>query len=189
MHVSADGQSVNPERISTFVSAQRDVLEQLDLAVRRMGAQSVVTSQVVSARFGLHTTDLEVLDLISHRGRVSAGELAQATGLTTGSVTALIDRLARAGYVERQTDPNDRRRVIVAIRRDAVAPIEAVYAPMQSQMMELWSTYDVAELKTIVDFITRSTDLAVVCVQSIQQTDPPASSKRRPSRARARPAD
>ena len=63
-----------------------------------MGAQSVITSRTVADRFGMHMTDLEVLDLIFLRGRVSAAELAEVTGLTSGSATALIELLYVSAY-------------------------------------------------------------------------------------------
>ena len=93
--------------------------------------------KLVAGRFGLNTSDLECLDLIYLRGHASAGELARATGLTSGAVTALIDRLERAGYVERTDDPTDRRRREVRILADAIEPIQAVYQPMQARMVEL----------------------------------------------------
>ena len=144
------------------------LVEKLGLEVRRMGAQTVITSQVVADRFGLHTTDVECLDLIYLRGQASAGELAQATGLTSGAVTALIDRLAKAGYVTRVADPNDRRRVQVRIRRKAIEPIKAVYEPMQARMFKLWSCYKAEELELIIDFLSRSTDLAVACANELR---------------------
>ena len=150
----------------------RDLIARVDMSIRKMGVQCVITSQTVAGRFGLHTTDLEVLDLIFPSGQASAGELASATGLTSGSVTALIDRLVKAGYVERHADPADRRRVIVRIRRDAVAPIEAAYASMQARMVELWSTYSAHDLWMIADFLTRSTELAIACTKEISKTRP-----------------
>jgi|SRR3990167_833663 DNA-binding MarR family transcriptional regulator len=136
--------------------------------VRRMGAQSVIVSQTVAARFGLNTTDLEGLDLIQLQGQVSAGQLAAATGLTSGAVTALIDRLERAGYVERIDDPADRRRVLVRIREGAIVEIAKVYAPMQKRMFALWSRYSAAELAVIEDFLARSLDLGVDCVADLR---------------------
>jgi DNA-binding MarR family transcriptional regulator len=127
----------------------------------------VITSQTVAGRFGLHTTDLECLDLIVMRGEASAGELAQATGLTSGATTALIDRLEKAGYVVRVADPNDRRRHIVRIRAEAIEPIKAVYEPMQAEMFKLWSSFSASELNVIANFLSRSTDLAIACVERI----------------------
>lgn len=169
----------NPEEIGELVT-------RVGMSVRRMGAQSVMTSQAVAERFGLHTTDLECLDLIYMRKQASAGELAEATGLTSGATTALIDRLERAGYVRRVADPSDRRRVQVHIRQDAIAPIEAVYRPIQARMFELWSRYRPAELEVIADFLSRSTDLAAECVQEIRRDASPPPVKRRAPRANRR---
>jgi DNA-binding MarR family transcriptional regulator len=149
-----------------------------------MGAQSVITSQVVARRFGLHTTDLECLDLIYMQGQASAGELAKATGLTSGAVTALIDRLARAGYVTRVADPNDRRRVLVRICEGAIKPIEAVYRPMQTRMFELWSSYTPDQLETVADFISRSTGLAVACAEELRERRDAAVVKKRRSQSK-----
>ena len=135
--------------------------------VRRMGAQSVIVSQTVAARFGLNTTDLECLDLIQLEGKVSAGQLATATGLTSGATTALIDRLERAGYVERFDDPADRRRVLVRIRKGSIDEIAKVYGPMQKRMFALWSGYKEAELAVIEDFLSRSLALSVECVADL----------------------
>jgi len=145
----------------------KELVERVGLAVRRMGAQSVITSQTVAGRFGLHTTDLECLDLLFMRGQATAGELAQATGLTSGATTALIDRLEKAGYVTRVADPADRRRHQIRICADAIKPIEAVYRPMQSEMFKLWSSFTERELQVIANFLSRSTDLAIACVAKI----------------------
>jgi DNA-binding MarR family transcriptional regulator len=166
------------------ISEVQRLVEQVGRHVRRMGAQSVITSEAVAKRFGLHTTDLECLDLIFLRKDPTAGELAKATGLTSGAVTALIDRLEAMGYVERVADPGDRRRVHVCIKPQAIKPIEAVYAPMQQRMFALWSTFSERDLQVIADFIARSTDLAVECAEEISRHAPAAPSKRRAARAR-----
>jgi len=160
------------------------LIERVGHQVRRMGAQNVITSQIVANRFGLNTTDLECLDLIYLRGQASAGELAKATGLTSGAVTALIDRLAKAGYVERVPDSNDRRKVLVRLRPENIEPIKAVYEPMQARMFELWSGYNARELEVIADFLSRSIDLAVTCAAEMRVDQAPPKSnqsvKRRP---------
>jgi DNA-binding MarR family transcriptional regulator len=146
----------------------RELVERVGTEIRRMGAQSVMKSQAIAERFGLHTTDLECLDLIYLRGRASAGELAKATGLTSGAMTTLIDRLEAAGYVVREADPTDRRRRYVRIRAEAIEPIKAVYAPMQSAMFNLWASFSPRDLRVIADFIRRSTDLSVTCVEKMR---------------------
>lgn len=164
----------DPNKILDENGERTDLVGAIGREVRRMGGQSVITSQVVATRFGLHTTDLECLDILYLRKTASAGELSAATGLTSGAMTALIDRLERAGYVERTADPGDRRKVLVRIRPEAVAPIKAVYEPMQKRMFELWSHYRVAEQAVIVDFLRRSTDLAVTCVREMRGEEPVA---------------
>ena len=164
-------------------SSQHDLVARAGHAIRRMNAQSVMTDAAVAARFRLHTTDLECLDLIYLRRDQTAGELAKATGLTSGAVTALIDRLQAAGYVERVADSADRRRVHVRIRPEAIKPIEAVYAPMQQAMVALWSKFSERDLQVIVDFISRSTDLAAACANEISRAAPALPRKRRSARA------
>jgi len=149
----------------------RELVERVGLEIRRMGAQSVLKSQAIAERFGLHTTDLECLDLIYMRGRATAGELAQATGLTSGAITALIDRLERAGYVVREPDPADRRRTYVRIRAESIEPIKAVYQPMQREMFKLWSSFSDRDLRVIADFLSRSTNLSAACVEKMRKQD------------------
>ncbi len=149
---------------------KRELLESLDELVRRMGAQSVLFGHAVAHRFELHTTDLEVLDLLAMTGRASAGEIGRATGLSSGAVTALIDRLERSGYVARQADPSDRRRTIVVVRRQAIEPIARAYRPMQKRMLALWSEYDEEDVRLIADFLERSTALAAICLEELQDS-------------------
>lgn len=132
----------------------------------------MITGRTVADRFGLHTTDLECLDLIYLHGPIAAGELSKATGLTTGATTALIDRLEEAGYVERIAHKTDRRVRLVRINADAIKPIMAVYMPMQKRMFALWSEFDAADLEVIVDFVARSTQLQAACAAEINQAMP-----------------
>jgi DNA-binding MarR family transcriptional regulator len=167
----------------------RQLVVEVGNAIRKMGAQSVIMSRTVADHFGLHMTDLEVLDLIFLRKQVSAGDLADATGLSSGAVTALIDRLAVAGYIERTADPKDRRRVIVKVRPEAIEPIKAVYMSTQKRMFDLWSTFTERDLEVIADFITRSTGLGAECCRDIRLNAPATKvAKRRAPRMSARTA-
>jgi DNA-binding MarR family transcriptional regulator len=147
----------------------KDRVTRVDNAVREMAAQTVVTSQMVAGHFGLHTTDLRVLDIIYMRGQVTAGDLAKATGLTSGSVTALIDRLSNAGYVERRDDDTDRRKVRVHSRNDAIEPVKDFFMPSQIRMFDLWSKFKAAELDVIAEFLERTTLLAAECAEDLQR--------------------
>jgi DNA-binding MarR family transcriptional regulator len=143
------------------------LLRQLGEAIRRMGAQSVLSGAAMANRFGLHPTDLEVLDIIFLRETVTAGELAAATGLTSGSVTALVDRLVKRGYVTRRKDESDRRKVLISVVRAATAPIEAAYEPQRIAMHALWSSFNGRTLQVVTDFLTRNTELLARCTQDL----------------------
>ena len=81
----------------------------LDQALRATSAQSVLFSQAVADRVGISATDLETLDILVRSGPLTAGRLAELTGLTTGAITGLVDRLERRGYAHREPHPTDRR--------------------------------------------------------------------------------
>jgi len=157
-----------------------DRVSRVDVLIREMAAQTMVTSQIVAGHFGLHTTDLRVLDIIFMRGQVLAGELAGATGLSSGSVTALVDRLVNAGYVERQDDATDRRKVWVRSRNDAIEPIKEMFMPSQRRMYALWQRFTATDLDTIAAFLERTTRLAAECAEEIRRQAKPTG-KRRPS--------
>lgn len=162
-----------------------ELVHKVGLAVRRMSAQGVLSSAAMAKHFDLHPTDLEVLDLIFLRESVSAGDLVKATGLTSGSVTALLDRLEVKAFIVRERDDADRRRAVVRLNRTATAPIEAAYEPRQKAMFELWSQFDVQMLETIADFLERSTDLLVTYTEEIASLSRPGEESAQPQPAPA----
>ena len=98
-------------------------------------------SETVAGRLGLSPTDLKCLDMVMLGERVTAGDLARATGLTTGAVTGIIDRLEKAGFARRERDPEDRRRVYV--RGDPTAAHAAMpYYQSLSQSMGKMLCYE-----------------------------------------------
>lgn len=83
---------------------------------------------------------------------MTAGRLAELTGLTTGAITGVIDRLEKAGFVRRERDEADRRKVFIMIVPENVAKIGRLYVPMQEAMHKVWSTYSDAELQLLLRF-------------------------------------
>lgn len=135
------------------------ILEAISRQLRWMSAYSVLFSHLQARRVGINSTDLEALDILTLAGPMAAGKLAALTGLTTGAVTSLIDRMEDAGLARREPDPGDRRRVIVRalppppeVARLVMPAFEAI----GQQMDELLSQYDDAELMLIHDFLERS---------------------------------
>jgi DNA-binding MarR family transcriptional regulator len=142
----------------------------LMLALRRSSAAGVLHGQTVARRVGVNSSDLECLDLILMSGPSTAGEIARHTGLTSGAVTGLIDRLARLGLVERTADPADRRKVLVRVREDRIGPIAALYAPLEKAMQSLLAGYSKEELKVLIDFAEQSGDLLQARVSELNDS-------------------
>jgi DNA-binding MarR family transcriptional regulator len=143
----------------------------LMLALRRSSAAGVLHGQAIARRVGINSTDLECLDLILMSGPSTAGEIARHTGLTSGAVTGLIDRLERLGLVERTADPADRRKVRVRVREDKIAPIAALYAPLEKAMQALLASYSREELKLLIDFAERSGEFLLARVAELNSGD------------------
>ncbi|HTG19997.1 MAG TPA: MarR family transcriptional regulator [Reyranella sp.] len=142
----------------------------LMLALRRSSAAGVLHGQTVARRVGVNSSDLECLDLIQMSGPSTAGEIARHTGLTSGAVTGLIDRLERLGLVERTADPADRRKVLVRVREDRIGPIAQLYAPLEKAMQSLLAGYSKEELKLLIDFAEQSGDLLQARVSELNDS-------------------
>jgi len=138
------------------------VLKELGIEIRRMSAQGVLLSAAVAERVGLSSSDLECLDFIVMAGDepITAGQLAAATGLTSGAITGLVDRLERAGFVRREPDLVDRRKVRVAPVATAIGRLGDYYTPLAQRTEALWARYSEEELRTILDFTRRSVAVA-----------------------------
>jgi DNA-binding MarR family transcriptional regulator len=155
----------------------KDLVGRIFAAVRGVGDQGDLTREVIAEVLGLNKTDLAGVDfLYSQDGTCTAGELSRATGLTSGSTTALIDRLEKSGYALREGDPTDRRRQIVRLSDKAHARCEAVYEPIRKEMFKLWLNYSASDLELIVRFLTEGTKLHRTALERLRGTrfDSPA---------------
>jgi DNA-binding MarR family transcriptional regulator len=129
----------------------------LDRALRDASAQTVLFSHAVADHVGISPTDLETLDILARNGPMTAGRLAELTGLTTGAITGLVDRLERRGYARREPHPTDRRSVIVQpLTKTAERDLAPSYAGMSQAMRDLMSGYSDEELSVITGFMTRA---------------------------------
>jgi DNA-binding MarR family transcriptional regulator len=144
------------------------LLSQLDGALRKVSAQSVLLSDTVARLVGLNSTDLECLDLLYLSGPATAGRLATHTGLTTGATTAVIDRLERSGYVRRTRDDADRRRVLVEALPAGIKRIEPLYRSLAQAMDALHARYDDRQLTLVMEYLTQAADLGAAHVASLQ---------------------
>jgi DNA-binding MarR family transcriptional regulator len=130
--------------------------EQFTLLMRGLGTRTVVYQQNVAASLGLYNNDFLSVDILREKGPITAGELSKLTGLATGSVTALIDRLEKNGYVRRQNDPNDRRKVIIVPLYENKEDVIDTYLPLHTAMVKLAASYTDEELALISQFLGKA---------------------------------
>ncbi len=153
--------------MSSKNNRRRELVAALNAAMRDVSGQSVLYSQAVAERLGMNSTDLECLDHIS-RGPVTAGMLAEVTGLTTGAITGVIDRLERAGLARRERDPDDRRRILVRVLPAVEERVVPLFEPMERAAMAMLSSYSDDELALLLDFLTRARDAALAAMAELQ---------------------
>lgn len=140
---------------------REEIIQAIGEKFREMSTETIMFHQAVADVLGLHITDHKCLDYIYRFGPMPAGRLAELTGLTTGAVTGIIDRLEEAGYVRRTDDPKDRRRTIVEPIRNKKLErkIEVIFSPLHERMHKLLSSYSDSELAFLLDAVTKSVEL------------------------------
>lgn len=146
------------------------LIGELGLAFRREQNLSQAFDELAAERLGINLTDLRCIDIIEQRqgegatpsGRpggatgITAGELAEVAHLTSGAVTAVVDRLERAGYARRVPDASDRRRIRIELTSKAREAAAEIYAPRGVAFYRLFERYTVAELELVLELMRRS---------------------------------
>jgi predicted ArsR family transcriptional regulator len=130
--------------------------------ISRQSTWTVIYHQAVALKLGLNPTDLKCRGVLSETGPITAGELAELIGVTTGAVTGIVDRLEKAGLVQRDRDPNDRRRVvIVPLENPSVMQgASQIFGSLGQASTELLAgNFTNEQLEVILDFIQRGTEL------------------------------
>jgi DNA-binding MarR family transcriptional regulator len=140
-------------------SNKRKVFEELIYEVRRSQNATDRFDQAVADAIGINRTDLRCLDVIQREWPVRAGRLADQTGLTTGAITTVLDRLERAGYARRVRDPNDRRRVLVEPTLDALEGAGDLYAEHIALSERSYKRYTETELKLLLEWVREGREL------------------------------
>jgi MarR family len=129
-------------------------------AIRKTGSLMHLMNQAAAERIGINPTDLNCLNILSFSGALTAGDLAKATGLTTASITGVVDRLEQAGFVHRERDTHDRRRVVIHLdTARALSTVAPVFAPMVGGWQRITDQYADDELRLIVAFYGKVEDI------------------------------
>ncbi|PHN07975.1 MarR family winged helix-turn-helix transcriptional regulator [Flavilitoribacter nigricans] len=141
-------------------SAHSDSTEHFRAISRAYSDASILMHEAIARKAGLTGTDHKYLGLIINKGPCTAGEIAGMTGLTTGAVTGLIDRLEKKKLVKRQADKRDRRKVMVVPDvRKTMALLEPVFADLQEQTAALLATFSREEIEIIERYFLGATDI------------------------------
>jgi DNA-binding MarR family transcriptional regulator len=135
------------------------VFEELLLEVRRSQNATDRYDQAVADAIGLNRTDMRCLDIIEMESLVSAGRLAELSGLTTGAITTVLDRLEERGMARRVRDPRDRRRVLVEMTREARDGSIDYYKEHMALAGRLYDRYTLEQIELLLEFVRESREL------------------------------
>ncbi len=140
-------------------SIKTDLKTRALMAVRDYGVQLTLFRNAVSERQGLNPTDMESLRFLFLKRVSKPSELSRVTGLTSGATTAMLDRLEKAGFIERRPNPDDRRGTLIVPSPAGAQKAAAWFASARQAQDELMSSYSEAELAIIADVFERFTRL------------------------------
>ena len=143
-----------------MASRKSDLIRDVVVAIQDEQTQQTFLSNAIADRLGLSASELEVMGTLVARGPLSAGDLAKRTGLTSGAVTRLIDRLVERGSVRRLADTEDRRRVLVEITPSALHVCEPFYGPIEKEGTALLDGLTTDQLEVILQYLRTSYELS-----------------------------
>jgi len=134
----------------------RAVLQQsLIHEIRRFIAGTILFNQKVADRFGLRLTDMQCLNVLDLLGPVTPGKLAECTGLSTGGVTVMLDRLEKSGFIRREPNPIDRRSLLIRINARKMKKVHPLYEEINAQLDRFLGEISPSDLKSVVAFFTQ----------------------------------
>jgi DNA-binding MarR family transcriptional regulator len=141
-------QDVNLER--------KELIDSIKLAGREHSSANVMMLNVIATRLGLNIIEVKTIDILQQMGPLTPGVIAEQTGLATPSVTALIDRLEKKGFVQRVRDSEDRRRVFVTLDQQHYAELFSLFGSFIQSIEHVLEPYSDEQLVLIQDFLKRS---------------------------------
>ncbi|WP_346280825.1 MarR family transcriptional regulator [Pseudonocardia sp.] len=136
-------------------------------SLRELRNQLSLLNHQVGARLDLKDVDLDCLELIAGHGPLSPSALARRAGLHPATVTGIVDRLERGGWVDRERDSVDRRAVMVRARRDRSSELFGLYSGMNASIDDICAGYSEAELELVTDFLRRTSSAGGDAAQAL----------------------
>jgi DNA-binding MarR family transcriptional regulator len=133
----------------------RDIHARIQELLVRTIANVVVFNAQVADQLGLGVSDMQFMTYLMQEGPLSPGRLSELSGLKSGSVTGVIDRLEHAGYVHRERDETDRRKVRVVLNQERLQSAGSPYAGQAANLRKVLDTFTADELPVIATFLER----------------------------------
>jgi DNA-binding MarR family transcriptional regulator len=137
-----------------------DVAQRITRDLRLLAIHTVAYSHQASSALGLSSTESEVLNLLGLEGSRTAGEVARATGLSSGTVTGVLDRLEERGFIRRERHHTDRRKVVVTADPDALARVGRMFDAHEQTLASVLGEYEAEQLENVAEFLARLTEAA-----------------------------
>jgi DNA-binding MarR family transcriptional regulator len=137
---------------------RRRLATEIKESLRELSIQLSLLNHQVGAHADLKDVDLDCLDLISRHGPLSPSALSRRAGIHPATMTGILDRLERGGWIARERDPADRRAIAVRALRDRGAELFRLYSGMNTSMDRICADYEESELELLADFLRRTTD-------------------------------
>lgn len=151
-------------------NVRKQLIVLLLLQLQITGTNSVMYSKAIGDLVGLNTTDLESLEIISRAAPITAGYLAQETGMTTGAVTGIIDRLEKGNFVRREYDEKDRRKVLVHLNKEKVSKeIAPLYTSLTKEMSKIADAYSDTEIQSIISFLEKVNTKTIETITTLKK--------------------
>jgi DNA-binding MarR family transcriptional regulator len=136
--------------------ARRRLVNTVKDAVRGLRTELALLNRRIGGRLELRDGDLDLLELIARLGPMGPSALARHSALHPATMTGVLDRLEKGGWLTRERDPLDRRSVVLQMRSERISEVFALYSGMNHALDDLCATYSDEELTVIADFLTRA---------------------------------
>lgn len=138
----------------------------------RLSSNLLERAVIHAHNFNLGVTEVRAIEQLLVTGSMTAKELGQSLALTSGSVTALVNRLVKNGLVDRSADSNDRRKVKITLVPDQIPRLSTPYMLYVPEFLERLKKYSKAERQTVIRFPTDYVEASTIATQKISQVLP-----------------
>ena len=148
--------------------SKQELLDAISDQFRASQNWSDAFDDIASEILGINRTDMRVIDIVTRKGRATAGEVAKEAALTTGGVTAVVDRLEKVGYLKRVRDPDDRRRVWLEATPELYEKSWEIWGPLSEIWQSRARNLSREQLEFILEFLADGNELMSGQIERVQ---------------------